>query len=153
MRSLIFLLLVCCSSGCTTHTLTSHAPLTLNQIEAAKQPIHRLHAGMTEKQVLKALGLSNFKPCPGPATPEQIEAAKQRIHLLHAGMTEKQVFNALGLSNCYERCFNVFVGGWAQYALAEHHGLWIRHGSVGLSKWTVTDVSIDDVNWRRDEKK
>ena len=152
MRSLILLLLVCCSSGCATHTLTSHAPVTPEQIAPVKQPKHFQHTRKDEKHLLKILGVSHFTPCPGPATLDQIETAKQRIHLLHGGMTEKQVFNALGLSNCYGRCYNVSVGGWSEYALAVHHGLWIRYGSVGLSKWFVSDVSIDDVNWRRNEK-
>ena len=107
---------------------------------------------MSDKRVLKILGVSKIPPCPGPATLEQIEAAKQQIHRLHACMTERQVFNALGLSNCYERCFNIYIGGWAQYGLAEHHSLSIRRGSVGLSQWFVSDVSIDDVNWSRHGK-
>jgi hypothetical protein len=96
MRLLLPLLLICSSLGCRTHppeTVTLEPsdpinPVTVEQLQTAKQRIHLVRADMTDEQLFASLGISScYGRCialaGGPFSHSWVSYTLRNGHALH----------------------------------------------------------------------
>lgn len=119
MQTLLPLLLICCSLGCTTQSPKPVAsqpfdpinPATPAQLETAKQRLPLLRADMTDEQVFATLGLSNC------------------------------------YERCFAESGGPRRRFWVSYTLRNGRALHVVRELTGPQKSTLRSVSLDKASW------